>query len=373
VSTNLPARIKESSPIHWVVRVAAVAAIVLALGPNPAAAGQRFWDKAPYFFLLKLPGVLSLRVPARFGMMAAFALAVAGGFALTRLVDGRRRRGLLVALAAAGVLFDGWLDRIPLLPAPQPLDVPHAAAAVLELPLDEERDAAAMFRQIGHGVPVLNGYSGYHPPSYHAVRLGAGRLDSGLFAAVAAHGPILVVVDGAAASAPLFDELLRAQPGTEPLPPQGERLLYLLPRRTPPAPPRLGPRIELALERSSPQRAVFELRPPADLGGFVLSFGAGVSHLPAGVTIEVAQVQGRWTTVWSDRVAGLAFHAALRAPATVPIAVEAIYEQARFVRVQTHGPWTIERVEARAPAADAAPPSPASPAPPAGDRSTRAP
>lgn len=326
--------------------LAAAAMTILAFGPNPSAAGFPVWDKAPYFYLLKLPGVWALRSPARSAMLGAFCLALAGAIALGRLIE-RRGRGELgfVALAAAGVLWDGWLDRIPIgaAPAEMELPAPGPVTAVLELPLEVQRDTSAMYRGMSHGLPVVNGYSGFPPPHYLALMPGLERQEPGLLGVLRERGPILVFVDRAAPDAEALELLVRAEPDVRSLGEQRGRGVYLLPRRPPTPDPTLGKPIPITVLHGSPIRGVFELARPGPVGGVMLIFGAGVSTLPARLTVEVGDT-ANWRTVWYGPVAALALRGALRDPARVPVVVETPGAAGRLLRIRVAGVWTIEEV-----------------------------
>lgn len=342
---------RGSVPTFYVV--AGVAMLIFALGPQPRAGGVPVWDKAPYHFLLQLPGVSALRAPARFAMPALFCLSLAGAIALGRLVERRGRRGtLLVSLAAAGALWDGWLQRMPVLETPAEVALPadHPAAAVLELPLGEERDTRALFRSMAHGLPVVNGYSGYVPPHYLALWKGLEREEPGVLAALAEHGPLLVLVDRGAAEAEALERLVQGEADARSLGEASGRSAYLLPRRAPPPQPALGAPLSLSVLRGSPRRGVFELADPGPVGGLELEFGGGVSGLPAKVTVEVGDA-GSWRTVWVGPVAAHALRGALRDPRRVAVVLETTPASGRLLRIRVEGVWTIERVVARRPGA----------------------
>jgi hypothetical protein len=329
--------------------IASAAMAVLALGPGPRAAGMPIWDKAPYWYLLQLPGVSALRAPARFAMLAVFCLALAGALALGRLVEGRGRRGTgLVALAAAGVLWDGWLT-LPIREVPADLRVapPGPVAAVLELPVGGERDTSAMYRGMTHGLPVVNGYSGYVPPHYHALRLGLEREEPGVLGAIREHGPLIVLLDPNVPWAQGTEELVLAEPGVRLAGAEGGRRAYFLPGNPPHPPPALGVRIPLQVARGSRHRGVFDLGEAQGIGGIRLEFGEGISGLPPRVTVE-AGAPGRWTTVWDGPVAALAVRGALRDPLRVPVVMETPGAFGRFLRIRVER-WTIAEVAAFSP------------------------
>ncbi len=334
--------------------LAGVAMVILAFGPNPIAGELRVWDKAPYFYLLKLPGVSALRAPERFAMLGVFCLALAGAITLGRLIERRGRRGtLLVALAAVGMLWDGWLDRIPICEAPADV-MPSAhgsVAAVLELPLDVERDTSAMYRAMIHGLPVVNGYSGYPPAHYLALRSGLERREPGVLTALRQQGPLLVLVDHAAADAESLQRLVRSEADARSLGEEKGHVVFLLPRSRLQSDATLGSRIPISVLHGSPRRAVFELAHPGPIGGVMLAFGAGVSSLPARVTIEVGDI-GDWTTVWDGPIAALALRGALRDPKRVPVLLETPNASGRLLRIRVDGVWTIEEVVSLGPGAE---------------------
>ena len=334
--------------------LAGVAMMILAFGPNPSAGGLRVWDKAPYFYLLELPGVWALRAPARFAMPGLFCLALAAATMLGRLTGQRGRRGtLLVALAAVGMLWDGWLDRIPICEAPADVMLPArgSVAAVLELPPGYERDTSAMYRAMTHGLRVVNGYSGYPPPHYLALWSGLERREPGVLAALREQGSILVLVDLAAADAESLQRLVRSEADVRSLGEEKGRSAYLLPRSRPQPDQALGRRIPITVLHGSPRRAVFELARAGPVGGLVLAFGVGVSSLPARVTVEVGDT-GDWTTVWDGPIAALALRGALRDPKRVPVVLETPNASGRLLRIRVDGVWTIEEVVALRPGAE---------------------
>jgi hypothetical protein len=334
--------------------LAGLAMMVLAFGPNPAAGGLGVWDKAPYFYLLKVPGLWALRSPARAAMPGVFCLALAGAIALGRLTERRGRRGtLLVALAAAGLLWDGWLDRIPLFEAPAEVRLPArgSVGAVLELPLGEERDTSAMYRAMTHGLPVVNGYSGYPPPHYLALRSGLERREPDMLAALREQGPVLVLVDRASADAESLERLVRSEADVLALGQEAGRSAYLLPETRPQPEPALGGRIPISVLHGSTRRGVFELGDAGPVGGLRLGFGAGVSSLPARVTVEVGDKED-WTTLWHGPIAALAFRGALRDPQHVPVILATPAASGRLLRIRVDGVWTIEEVVALRPKAE---------------------
>jgi hypothetical protein len=161
----------------------AVAAVVLSLGPRPAAAGYALPFDGPYAWLLAIvPGLDGVRVPARLGAIVTLALAVLAGIGAARIFERlpRAAAGLAVLIGAA-ILAEGHA-RVPVVPF-DPAGEPHARAAwrwlaeqprggVLELPIGEgppmvETTLRYQYGTLIHGQPIVNGYSGYGSPLQH--------------------------------------------------------------------------------------------------------------------------------------------------------------------------------------------------------------
>lgn len=159
-----------------------VAATILMLGPEGQAMGHRFWYKAPFAWLVELPGYDGVRVPARMATIQILAGSVLLALLLAHVYRRvSRRTSIVLTLACAAlVLVEGWV-RLPVVPAPTPLPVSLHADLVVELPTRGwTEDVAAMYHGTAHARPVVNGYSGYHPPHYPylAADLLSGCLDS---------------------------------------------------------------------------------------------------------------------------------------------------------------------------------------------------
>jgi len=155
-----------------------------------AAAGAVAFDLS---FGLNAPGyrwlfdylvpLRALRVPARFAMFVGLALAVLAGVGVARVCRGRSRAMQLTVVALA-VLVVTWESRM----RPQSLsDLPDRAPAVYAWLASQPRgvvceypvgplegrlgpqDATYMYYSTRHWQPLVNGYSGFAPPSYGAL------------------------------------------------------------------------------------------------------------------------------------------------------------------------------------------------------------
>ena len=120
----------------------------------------------PYALLMYLPGFNSLRVPARFWMTVTLCLAVIGAMVFARLTEKLGRMRLAAAAVVAfGVLADTWMSAMPLADTPKPFAALSCAGSgdgpIVELPLGHTYpDVSAMYRQMTHGRPLVNGTAG---------------------------------------------------------------------------------------------------------------------------------------------------------------------------------------------------------------------
>src|SRR5204862_3036784 len=118
-----------------------------------------------------------------------------------------------------------------------PSPAASARSALVELPLgDPFRDVAAMYRGMFHGRPLVNGYSGYFPPHYAALRFGLGLRDDDVLTQLASHGVQDVVVGSARDGECVWRSYVLSHPGTQTVCSVGGRTLYRLSAPTPDAP-----------------------------------------------------------------------------------------------------------------------------------------
>jgi hypothetical protein len=155
-----------------------------------------------------VPLLQGLRAPVRFGWLWLFALAILAGHGLARLERGLTRRARLTVTAAAIALVTVEASRVPVpftrFDGLSPI-YPHVAAlpsAVLaEIPFAPvnamQYNALYVLASTTHFHPLLNGYSGFTPASYHVHAGIASRLpDERAFDALAAIGVTHVVAHG---------------------------------------------------------------------------------------------------------------------------------------------------------------------------------
>jgi hypothetical protein len=137
-----------------------------------------------YPMLFEHVGVFrALRSVARIDILTTLSLAVLSAYGATFLLGTIRRRHVRQALAAAIglVLVAEYASAPSIAPAPSPSKVDALLArkppsVVVELPLLSRRatwgslDYQYMYQSTPHFQRMLNGYSGYVPPSYYAMR-----------------------------------------------------------------------------------------------------------------------------------------------------------------------------------------------------------
>ncbi len=163
-------------PLHdpriRMVLAVGVAGVVLSFGPVVPG----------YQFLYSIfPPLQAVRAASRFGYLGIVAVAILAGFGLSTL--GRRlqgRRGLqMAAVGAALALMFLESSAAPIRYEPfqaiRPIyDSPElkSAGAVVELPFPSvdvvSRNASYMLGSTRYFRPLVNGYSGFIPPSYYA-------------------------------------------------------------------------------------------------------------------------------------------------------------------------------------------------------------
>jgi hypothetical protein len=199
--------------------VMAIVLWVLSLGPTPTLLNARIIYKAPFSWLIGLPGFENIRVPARFGMVALLCLIVVMGRGLVPWADRLGRlRPLLLLGACLGVVIDGWGGPVQAFAPPGPpafaVDA-RRVDAVVELPLGTpERDAAAQYRFKFHGVPVVNGYSGFAPPHYDVIRGALADGDGEGVLALRVIGRLWAIIDRHADEAGRLEQWVQQAGGT---------------------------------------------------------------------------------------------------------------------------------------------------------------
>ena len=368
----------------WVFYIGATAAMwLLSFGPSPTVLGRSLWYAGPYAGLMLLPGFdESLRVPARFAMLAALCLAVAAALAFARMVPngGRWRRLILVGISI-GILMDGWVGGVPTSEVPVVANVlaDHPRTRpLLELPaVGVAGDIAAMFRAMTHCAPVFNGYSGYRPPHYFALKQGLDERDPAILDALAAIGPFSVLVEEPTPAQGEWTDLLLGHPGARRVRKEGVWALYHVPgvERAPgPGGHRLpvvrvsatiGQDQVMALsdgdlatrwDTRGPQQGGEALS--IDLGrlsrvdGITLSLGPHPQDYPRRLLIESSSDGRQWHPEWVGSTRGVVVTAGLKHPRTMLLTFAIGPTRARFIRLRQlatdpRSYWSVAELEVR--------------------------
>jgi hypothetical protein len=152
----------------------------------------------------------ALRIPARMGLMVGFSLAVLAGLGAARIAGRLRRaaakRAAFVAIGAA-MLLEYASSPLPLWTAP--VKPPEAygdilrdrgdapRAVIFEFPTGHMEDPEYLYYSAFHWQYLINGYSGFFPPSYLTiVRAVANFPDARSFDAIKSHGANYLVIHG---------------------------------------------------------------------------------------------------------------------------------------------------------------------------------
>jgi hypothetical protein len=363
------AALRGRSPLAFYL-LGAVAMWVLALGPEPTIMDQRGLTQAPYGWLMRMPGFDGLRVPARFWMMALVCLSVVAALAVNRL-DGRGRR-IVVTVAAAGLLLDGWPRIFIVLAEPSPRPAPAGVATRLDLPMSDDTDAQALYQQTLDPVPLYNGFSGYFAPHYYALRMLLDARDPRVLHALAAAGPLGVVVHHTGDADGSIRRFVLTYPGASMVRTETDWSSYRIPAESAPPeiPDRAGaplaikslstfpspPHAYRALDGDLRTRwsggvqqqsadAIIELERPGYVRQAVIDLGGFVTDFPARLQIDVSRDGAAWEPAWTGNTALHAYYGAIRHPREVPLVFVLNRDAVRFIRLRQTGfgthDWSI--------------------------------
>jgi hypothetical protein len=330
---------------------------LLSLGPSPSFMGEELMYRGPYALLMFWPGFNALRVPARFWMLTVLCMSVVGAMVFTRLAEHLGRKRIAVAaLIALGVLADGWVLKFPVVNTPAAWkadgcgsdELRMSSGAVLEVPIGYVMDdVGAMYRSIGHGRPVVNGYSGYFPPHYSALRFALSLRDEGILTAVASRGTSHIIVTPEGDRDGRWKRYLESQPDVKLVCSDGGQNLYRLIGKAPLETSERGVPLTLAevtpntnahflkymFDRdlatrweSGPQSEgtaiVIDLGADRSVDAIELKLGPFFEDFARALSIEASEDAKAWREVWRGGSARLAFLAGIDAPSELPLRYE---------------------------------------------------
>ena len=366
----------KRAPVIGFYLLSALLTWALALGPTLVYMGKA-GRPGPFRWLMALPGMDSLRVPARFWLMSMLCLAVVAGIVVAEFVRGRSRRVALITVLITGpaVLSDGWVDRLGIAALPGP--VPGAdllrGATVFDVPPDNiGRDIAAVFRAVDGGWKAVNGYSGWGP-SYYWALVAAGRAEADdLLTPFQRFGDLHVLVG---VDTPRLQALVEHQAGATVLAQNQSLVLYKLPRRDSARSRPAGQRVAVRELRSQcsaidlskaidgdeetfwqcglfddRQALTLDLGDTRTVGAIVHSLGSQYWLSPLALSAETSSDGTTWSPAWSGNVLSQAIQGGMDDPRHLRIVLTFTPREARFVRLMAKPldrqvPWSIAELQ----------------------------
>ncbi len=199
------------------VRIAYGLGLLLALDVSLGFNGLIYRGLYDYFLPFK-----ALRVPARMGLMVGFSLAVLAGYGAARVTDLlRSEQARRTALVVLGLLMLAEYASTPLPLWAAPVRPPESYAdivrdagdgptsVIFEFPTGAMEDPEYLYYSTFHWQSLINGYSGFFPPSYrrivNAVR---GFPDDTAMNMIASHGARYIVIHGEWLFGARYEELV---------------------------------------------------------------------------------------------------------------------------------------------------------------------
>jgi hypothetical protein len=379
LSRRLHDVIRRGSTTSFYLLCAAVC-WVFALGPFPKFFGEPVLYQAPYSWLMLLPGAEGLRVPARLMMMIVLCLIVATSVMLARLLAAQSHRGVRIigVIAAFGLVADGWTT-IGTASVPEPVAAGELQGrTVLFLPIGEiHPDIAAVYRAVTQGFRTINGYSGYFPAYYEALRTLAGAGDGRLFGPFITRGDLDVVVDLSDTGGGQARSVVEQQPGARLVSGDGRFAHYVVPSRHVPALRTVAAGMQVPVQGitslCSPERLhlltdgdvtsawgcgvqsadhllVADLGAPSQVGAIVHALGSAGGDFPRQLRVETSLDGTTWSPAWEGSPAAQVLYAAMKSPRETRVVVEFPARTARYVRLVQQGrhqyyPWSIAELE----------------------------
>ena len=361
--------------------IGAAAMWLFSLGPAPTLLDKPFLSKAPYAWLMLLPGADGIRVPARFWMLAVLCLAVATGLAMHH-VSARwpRIARALPVLACIGLLSDAWPAPIAMQRPPDARPIHTRAVARLSVPVNPAHDAIELYRAAAHRRPLFNGYSGYFAPHYWALQYLLNQHDPDVLTRISAFGPIEVVIDHDLDDGGGWRQFVGGHPQAELVYQDDHYTTYRLTRggRAKPLPEIGGEELPIASISTADNAALVgnmtdrdivtrwhagreqqpgdcitvDLGQTRDVDGVEMLLGGYVADFPRQLVIETSVDGATWSTAWTGGTALMAFSAALEDPLDLTLPFGFDHRPARYLRLTQNGTeriyyWSIAELRVR--------------------------
>ncbi len=374
LSRGMAQAFRSRSVLAFTVLATAVCWL-MCLGPIGRFGGTVFLERPPYSWLVDLPGFNALRVPTRFAIVGALTLAIAAAVGFARFVTPRAR--LLAAAILAALVADAWPRPIAVAGLPQSYRLPGAAkdAAIVELPLGASvvGDVTAMVRGITHRRPVVNGYSGHHPPPYEVLRVAFQEGDASVVQALATTAPVCAVIDRRSNAIDLVPAVEEA--GGRHVGADGPFEFYLFgqaPLHASGTSPDPGVRLQVSESAKRLDKRLFDGRPdtvwatrgpqrgkerfaiplsaPARVSGVAMLLGDRIFDYPRTLIIETSVDGETWEPAWHGRTAALAYKAVTDDPKVSRLTFTFPPRLAETIRLRQVGrsrrfSWSIAELE----------------------------
>ncbi|MGH8070511.1 MAG: hypothetical protein ACRERE_35790 [Candidatus Entotheonellia bacterium] len=190
-----PQRVKVIRRICWLVMGVA---FLLSLGPFLVMLRRQTEVPMPYLlFFQVIPGFRVIRAPARFALLVVLVASPLAALGALKLVEVCRRLGnarpiakampALVALALMALaLLELGLQPLPLARIPTREEIPEVyrwlaaeqPGPIVEVPLGILQDFEYLYYSTSHWLPLVNGVSGYIPPTFQELKNMIERLPS---------------------------------------------------------------------------------------------------------------------------------------------------------------------------------------------------
>ncbi len=162
----------------------ALFSFIFSLGPALLGSDNQKLINLPYLFLYNhIPGFAGLRVPARWGCLVIFSLSVLAGFGVKRVFNSFQKKQTVLKWGTGGLFLALLICEsiyIPINYDKVNIETPYFCRwlaeqkgnfSIVELPMpvDASRvyyECMYMYWSIYHWKNLVNGYSGFFPPSY---------------------------------------------------------------------------------------------------------------------------------------------------------------------------------------------------------------
>jgi hypothetical protein len=345
--------------------LSAVAMWLFSLGPAPTFMGKPLLYKAPYSWLMLLPGVEGVRVPARFWILATLCLALAAALAAGYIVQRLPAlRVPLIAALAASVIAEAWPSALPLLPPPDFRPSATTATSRIELPIGPIPDLVALYRATEHRRPLVNGYSGYFAPHYGALVDLLQRHEPAVLGHLASFGEVEAVVNHAGDEDRGWRTFLGSLPNVRVVQQERDYTVYVIPRSTerlqmPQFSTAALPIARITSSHSEDRVArmidgdlitrwdtagpqdptsvvTVDLGTEKHVEGVEMMIAGYLADFPRGLTIDVSIDGTTWERAWEGEPALMTYVTALELPRTVPLRFP-VGRNARHIRMHQTG------------------------------------